>query len=300
MRFTLCLLLCLAAVACNNTVPVVAQGNVDSINTDTVKMVKTADDRMYASKVDTIRPEPASMNNERSELVAYAKTLLGTPYEYGSKNPTSGFDCSGFVYYVFTHFNIVVPRSSVEYTNLGREVSVQDAKPGDLILFTGTDATIRVVGHMGIVTENTDSLRFIHASSGQVYAVTTTSLNDYYQTRFMKIIDIFPTDINTVPTITKSEVKKIEHVRVEEVVSLPRSIRHHLYVRSSGKHQHLSKRYHVSKAHYRSSTLHRHSLSTHHLKEHHISKLRHSSSVHREKPSSAHHKKLLKKHHHKE
>ncbi|MEO6584384.1 MAG: NlpC/P60 family protein, partial [Ferruginibacter sp.] len=89
------------------------------------------------------------------------------------------------------HFNVKVPRSSVDFTNVGKEVPVAAAKPGDLILFTGTDSMVRIVGHMGIVTQNSDSLKFIHSTSGRKYGVTETPFNKYYQGRFVKIIDIY-------------------------------------------------------------------------------------------------------------
>src|SRR5436190_23132267 len=44
------------------------------------------------------------------ELISYAQTLIGTPYKYASTDPSVGFDCSGFITYVFNHFNISVPR----------------------------------------------------------------------------------------------------------------------------------------------------------------------------------------------
>ena len=121
------------------------------------------------------------------ELVAYAQTLLGVPYLYASTDPSVGFDCSGFITHVFNHFNISVPRSSVDFTNVGKEVNLQAAKEGDLILFTGTVDTIRIVGHMGIVTQNTDTLKFIHSSSGKANGVTISSLNEHYKKRFVKI-----------------------------------------------------------------------------------------------------------------
>lgn len=130
-------------------------------------------------------------NTNRDSIVRFAQSLIGTQYKYGSSNPAAGFDCSGFITYVFNHFNIKVPRSSIDFTNVGKEVKAADAKRGDLILFTGTDSTERFVGHMGIITSNTDTLRFIHSSSGKVYGVTETPLNKYYQGRFVKVIDIF-------------------------------------------------------------------------------------------------------------
>jgi cell wall-associated NlpC family hydrolase len=128
---------------------------------------------------------------DREAVVRFAETLVGVPYKYGSSDPRQGFDCSGFITYVFNHFNIQVPRSSVDFTNVGNQISLQAAKRGDLILFTGTDSLVRVVGHMGIITQNTDTLKFIHSSSGKVYGVTITPLNEYYRGRFVKVIDIF-------------------------------------------------------------------------------------------------------------
>jgi cell wall-associated NlpC family hydrolase len=146
--------------------------------TDTVKILPVT------STVETKDVEP-------DDLVRYAKTLIGITYKYGSIDPKQGFDCSGFITNVFNHFNISVPRSSVDFTNVGEEIPVQESKPGDLILFTGTDSTVRVVGHMGIIVENTDSTRFIHSTSGKQYGVTITPLNNYYQGRFYKVIRVF-------------------------------------------------------------------------------------------------------------
>jgi len=127
------------------------------------------------------------------ELISFAQTLLGIPYKYGSTDPNEGFDCSGFITYVFNHFNITVPRSSVDFTHVPQEIPLDQAKPGDLILFTGTDSTIRVVGHMGIiVSRNNDDMFFIHSSSGKAWGVTITPLNDYYMGRFVKMIRVFP------------------------------------------------------------------------------------------------------------
>ena len=126
------------------------------------------------------------------QVVDFSKTLIGVPYLYGSTDPAKGFDCSGFITYVFKHFNIVVPRSSIDFTNVGTEVSAAHAKPGDLILVTGTDSTEKFVGHMGIVVSNIDTLRFIHSTSGKQYGVTITPLNRYYQGRYVKTVRIFP------------------------------------------------------------------------------------------------------------
>lgn len=131
-------------------------------------------------------------NVSPSELLRFAESLQGVPYKYASTDPREGFDCSGFITYVFNHFNIAVPRSSVEFTNIEKEIPLREARRGDLILFTGTDSTDRTVGHMGIITSAPGEAHgFIHSTSGKADGVTITPLNPYYQGRFVKTIRIF-------------------------------------------------------------------------------------------------------------
>ncbi len=128
---------------------------------------------------------------EADDLVTFAETLLGVPYKYGSVKKELGFDCSGFINYVFNHFKVSVPRTSSDFTNAGREVKPGESKRGDLILFTASDANSGEVGHMGIITENSkNNFIFIHASSGK--GVMFSKLNSYFIPRFVKVIRVFP------------------------------------------------------------------------------------------------------------
>jgi len=163
---------------------------------DTISKDKMAK-RDNAINKDTVPLPPTQTINtgttQPEELMKFAESLMGTPYVYASTNPKVGFDCSGFITYVFNHYKIAVPRSSVDFTNVGKTVDVKDAKRGDIILFTGTNPQERTVGHMGLVVSNTgDSLSFIHSSSGKAMGVTITPLNDYYKSRFVRITRIFP------------------------------------------------------------------------------------------------------------
>ena len=141
---------------------------------------------------DTLPGQIATGNVHPEAIVAFAESLLGTPYKYASTDPAVGFDCSGFITYVFNHFGIQVPRSSIDFTNVGTEVSPNNARRGDIILFTGTDSTERFVGHMGIVISNQNGdLQFIHSSSGKAYGVTVSPLEGYYRGRFVKVIRVW-------------------------------------------------------------------------------------------------------------
>jgi len=185
----LCLFLILTSLACKRTG---SKNNDDQtivvLPTDTVSSSFTGPSQQ---SITAVQLNPVIKSVSRHELVDFGRTLIGVPYYYASSDPSKGFDCSGFITYVFNHFNIEVPRSSVDFTNTGTEVNLQSAKEGDLILFTGTIDSIRVVGHMGIVTENADTLKFIHATSGKANGVTVSLLNEYYKKRFVKITRVF-------------------------------------------------------------------------------------------------------------
>lgn len=163
--------------------PVDSVRATDSIIQDNTQNFDTSEVK-HGEVVDVKKVHP-------NDIVSFAETLIGIPYRYGSTDPTVGFDCSGFITHVFNHFNIKVPRSSIDFTNVGKEIPATDAKRGDIILFTGTDSTERFVGHMGIVVSNTDTLKFIHSTSGKAYGVTITPLSNYYRGRFVKTIRLF-------------------------------------------------------------------------------------------------------------
>lgn len=129
-------------------------------------------------------------NVAAEDVVAFAKEQIGVPYKYGSMDPGKGFDCSGFINYVFHHFSITVPRMSKNFTNSGTAVFIEDSRPGDLILFTGSNPKSGVVGHMGIITENRHGVvRFIHASSS--HGVMISGMNAYFIPRFVKVNRVF-------------------------------------------------------------------------------------------------------------
>jgi cell wall-associated NlpC family hydrolase len=127
----------------------------------------------------------------RNNVISFAKKHMGTPYCYASANPDKGFDCSGFVNYVFKHFDIEVPRSSSGFASVGKTVTPENFKVGDIVVFTGYRDR-NSVGHVGIICEaNGMDSKFIHSSSSKEMAVTISSLNsDQYKRRFIKCIDI--------------------------------------------------------------------------------------------------------------
>ncbi|MEQ1799162.1 MAG: C40 family peptidase [Lacibacter sp.] len=184
-------------ISCNyfpREIPETKNGDSDIVvrSTELTEEGESSTRDTFIPPITTVNKNTGLADNPfNEELIAYAKTLIGTPYKYASINPADGFDCSGFITYVFNHFGVQVPRSSVDFTDYGLAVDRMDTESGDLILFTGTDSLSTEVGHMGIVTENRNGeILFIHSTSGKANGVTITPLNSYYLKRFVKIIRI--------------------------------------------------------------------------------------------------------------
>ncbi|HQV79072.1 MAG TPA: C40 family peptidase [Chitinophagales bacterium] len=126
-------------------------------------------------------------------LLWFAKQQLGTPYKYASADPQNGgLDCSGFLYYIFGHYKVSVPRSSKDYMNYGITINKKNIQKGDVLVFTGSDASKKVGGHVGLVLENEKgNITFIHGSSGKGKGVTISNLSEaYYTERFLKVVRI--------------------------------------------------------------------------------------------------------------
>ena len=133
-----------------------------------------------------------SVNSD--SILNYSTSFIGTHYKYASCDPKKGFDCSGFVYYIFSHFNIKAPRSSIDYSNTGKTIHPDSGKIGDVIVFTGTNSKNRTAGHVGIITSKLgQELQFIHSSSNKKHSgVKFSNYKDspYYEKRFLKIVRI--------------------------------------------------------------------------------------------------------------
>jgi len=140
---------------------------------------------------EDVKSSTSTVQVDRDKLVAFAKDYLGSPYLYASTNPEKGFDCSGFVHFVFKHFDIDLPHASQAMVTEGTEVKAEDFKVGDVLIFYGYRNTTSI-GHVGIICEaNGMQSKFIHSSSGKVKGVVISELgSEMYTRRFYKCIDV--------------------------------------------------------------------------------------------------------------
>ena len=118
-----------------------------------------------------LEPEPPAGGEDLSGVVATAKMYLGVPYKFGGTTP-KGFDCSGFVAYVFERHGKHLPRAADEQYRVGRSISRAALRPGDLVFFT---TYAPGASHNGIYIGDG---KFIHASSSR--GVMISSLDDIY------------------------------------------------------------------------------------------------------------------------
>ena len=110
------------------------------------------------------------------EIADYALQFVGTPYQWGGKDPSTGFDCSGFMYYVYRHFGYTLNRVASEQALNGRHVETSDLQPGDLLCFYSGGSYI---GHVGMYIGNN---MFVHAATSTT-GVITSELAGYYARR---------------------------------------------------------------------------------------------------------------------
>lgn len=112
-----------------------------------------------------------------NEITTYAKKFKGTPYKFGGTTP-SGFDCSGYLRYVFNNFDISLPRTAAEQYKIGTGVSKSNLKEGDMVFFSGTYKA--GISHAGIYIGNGD---FISATSSGV-TIADLNTNPYWGPKY--------------------------------------------------------------------------------------------------------------------
>ena len=112
------------------------------------------------------------------QIVEFASQFLGTPYVWGGSSP-SGFDCSGFVGYVFKNFGYTVNRTAAAMYSNGTAVDKSELQIGDAVFFASSSESI---GHVGIYIGDGE---FIHSSSGCGYVTTSGLDEDYYSRMYV-------------------------------------------------------------------------------------------------------------------
>ncbi|KAB1947211.1 C40 family peptidase, partial [Brevibacterium linens] len=126
----------------------------DKSKDDSKKDDKSKDD----SKKDDKPSKAEKIAAQRASIIKDAKANLGVRYVWGGTSPKTGWDCSGYTQYVYGKNGIKLPRTTSQQRYAGKEISLKDAKAGDLIW---------IPGHIGIISE----------TKGQMYDAGSSRTN---------------------------------------------------------------------------------------------------------------------------
>ncbi|MDP3609021.1 MAG: C40 family peptidase [Methylophilus sp.] len=122
---------------------------------------------------------PPTWADKAEEVIFQALSLTGIQYKYGGKTPDTGFDCSGFVRYVFSQATkITLPPTARAISQMGKTVKKEELQPGDLVFFNTLKSAF---SHVGIYMGNN---KFIHSPSSGGKVRVESMDNNYWQKRF--------------------------------------------------------------------------------------------------------------------
>ncbi len=135
-------------------------------------------------KIENNEPNIVRDANFVDQLISKASEHIGTRYRSGGTT-TEGFDCSGFVCYTFSNYDIKLPRSSIEMASYGSKIDAQNAQKGDLIFFK-TRGSGRI-NHVGMVVEVLEGeIKFIHSATHGGVIISSTK-ESYYERNLAQI-----------------------------------------------------------------------------------------------------------------
>ncbi len=148
--------------------------------TESVALNTLVADKSEACDTHIIRDK----RNQRNDLVAFAQTFVGTPYK-SKQYSANGFDCSGFVQYVYQHFDIDLNRTSTEIAKQGRRKSKPNK--GDLVFFSSG----KRIQHVAIVTHiDKRGIHIIHSTSSKGIIQECIQESKYWNSRYAFAKDV--------------------------------------------------------------------------------------------------------------
>lgn len=149
-------------------------------------------------------------------IIEFSKTKLGARYASGGAGPNS-FDCSGFMYYTFSHFNIQLGRSSRDQFQMGRKIEKKDIQPGDLVFWYRGNGYI---GHVGMVVsvDSAHNFVFIHSATHGKGVRYDSSTGNWYSSTYAGARRIIECDGNGHAMLIKSDGNTTPQTNTQPIV----------------------------------------------------------------------------------
>ena len=134
---------------------------------------------LYSADSAPEQEQSAGWQAKAQEVIINALSLTGIKYKYGGNSPETGFDCSGFVRYVFRNAaNLTLPPTARAISQIGKTVKKDELQPGDLVFFNTLKSAF---SHVGIYIGNN---KFIHAPRTGAAVRVENMQQDYWSSRF--------------------------------------------------------------------------------------------------------------------
>jgi cell wall-associated NlpC family hydrolase len=135
----------------------------------------------------SLKPDPAPdlALVGASALIRTARSLEGTPYQWGGDDPSTGFDCSGFVQYVLAKHQVALPRTSAEQYLMGTEIDLEHVRAGDLVFFS---TVAPGASHVGLAINRDE---FVHAPAASGVVRVERVRAPYWSARYVGARRVF-------------------------------------------------------------------------------------------------------------
>lgn len=138
---------------------------------------------------DYYNSDDIERTNTRLEIVQVANKYMGIPYRDAGRTPTKGFDCSGFVSYIYDQVNIEFDGSASSMSKFGVLKDKSRLQAGDLVYF---GSSVNNISHMGIIVSNSkEGLVMIHSSSSAGVSKVNLTTSTYWKSLYLFGKDIF-------------------------------------------------------------------------------------------------------------
>jgi cell wall-associated NlpC family hydrolase len=139
------------------------------------------------SKIDSLEDKRESLTKSaldynKENILKNAKKHLGEDYVWGGTNP-GGFDCSGYMQYIYKKEGVSIPRTANQQSKVGKEVSRFELKKGDLLFFLTDKSRNIPVTHVGMYLGDD---KFIHAASKRKGIIISSFNKSRYSKLFVK------------------------------------------------------------------------------------------------------------------
>jgi peptidoglycan DL-endopeptidase LytE len=138
-----------------------------------------------------VRSSETATQNRAQEILHTAYNLEGIHYDWGGTSPATGFDCSGFIQYIFTTHGISLPRTASEQAKVGRPVARSQLQPGDLMFFVDTYShKTNAVTHVALYIGNGNVIESSSVRNQGVMVIHNILQNPWYHSRYYGARDV--------------------------------------------------------------------------------------------------------------